>query len=88
VSGAPAKDPSRFVETAIDDEAVVMSLESGDFFSLKDTARAIWDLIDGSRDEAALAASLATHYPDADPALLAGDVVRFVGELRDAGLLT
>ncbi|MET0179004.1 MAG: PqqD family protein [Novosphingobium sp.] len=87
MSGILAKDPARFVETAIDDETVVMSLESGNFFSLKDTARAIWDLIDGSRDEVALVAALAGDYPDADRAVLAGDVASFVGELRGAGLL-
>lgn len=82
-----AKDPARFVETTLDDETVVMTLESGAFFSLKDSARAISALIDGNRDEAALVAELAAAYPDADPGVLAADVADFVGELREAGLL-
>lgn len=87
MTGALAKDPARFVETTIDDETVVMSLASGEFFSLTDTARAIWELIDGSRDEAAIVAALAAEYTEAAPGALAGDVARFVGELRDANLL-
>ena len=83
---APAKNPARFVETRIEDETVVMLLATGDFFSLRDSAAAIWHLIDGSRDEAQIAAELAAVY-DAAPADLAPDVAAFVDELRGAGLL-
>jgi hypothetical protein len=61
-----AKDPTRYVETAIDEEIVVMLLESGDFFSLRDSARTIWDLIDGGRDREAILSELASGY-DAPP---------------------
>ena len=54
---AIAKDHARFVETVIDDEIVVMQLDSGDFFSLSGSARAIWEAIDGTRDEAAICAA-------------------------------
>lgn len=82
-----AKDPARFVETAIDDEIVVMHLDSGDFFSLTGTARAIWTAIDGQRDEAAICAALAEVYPDAPEDELAADVAGFVERLRAAGFL-
>lgn len=55
------KDPAAFAETRIDDEIVIMNLASGDFFSLTDSAAAIWDLLDGSRDRAAVLAALATN---------------------------
>ena len=38
-----------FSETRVDDEVVVMHLGTGDFFSLKDSAKAIWEQIDGER---------------------------------------
>lgn len=86
MSGRLAKDPARFVETRIDDEAVVMNLDSGDFFSLEGTARAIWELIDGSRDRAAVVAALAESY-GGPPEAIAADVDAFLAELHAAGLL-
>lgn len=83
---ALAKDPSRYAETRIEDETVVMSLESGDFFSLRGPAQAIWRLLDGSRDRAAILAALAEEY-DASEAAMAADVDAFLADLRSAGLL-
>ena len=80
------KDPARFVETVIDDEIVVMQLDSGDFFSLSGSARAIWLAIDGARDEPAICAELAASFPDAQRDELAADVAGFVTRLRAAGL--
>ena len=82
----PSKDPARFVETTIKDETVVMLLDSGDFFSLRDTARAVWQLIDGRRDRAGILAALAQDYEVAADTL-AADVDAFLAELRAAGLL-
>ena len=82
----PAKDPERFVETAIDDEVVVMRLDSGEFFSLSGTARAIWGLIDGQRDRAAILDALAQAY-DAPDEGFAAEVDAFLAELRAVGLI-
>lgn len=81
-----AKATGRFSETAIDDEVVVMSLESGDFFSLTGTARAIWTLIDGTRSRAALLTELAAQF-DLEETALAGDLDAFLAQLGAAGLL-
>lgn len=73
-----------FTETAIDQEVIVMSLASGEFYTLVDTARAIWLLIDGNRDRAGLIAALAADYgPEVD----AGEVDGFLGALAAAGLV-
>ena len=81
-----AKVPAAFAETRIDDEIVIMNLASGDFFSLTDSAATIWDLLDGSRDRAAVLAALCGQYaaPQAD---LARDLDSFLGELRSGGLI-
>ena len=81
-----AKDPSRFAETRIDHETVIMSLDSGDFFSLTGTAQSIWRLLDGTRDRAAILAELAAEY-DAPEAEMASDLDSFLAGLRAAGLL-
>ena len=81
------KDPSAFAETRIDDEIVVMSLSSGDFFSLQGSAAAIWELIDGSRDRAAVLTALVHDYA-APEAALAAEFDAFLAELRGNSLLT
>lgn len=81
------KDPAAFAETRIDDEIVIMNLASGDFFSLTDSAAAIWDLLDGSRDRAAVLAALGDEF-DVAPGELAGDLDTFLGELRAGGLIS
>ena len=73
-----------FTETAIDEEVVVMSLASGDFFTLEDTARAIWLLIDGTRDRAAVLAALEADYgPEVD----ADEVDAFLASIAVAGFV-
>ncbi len=85
--GPIVKDPARFVETAIGDEIVVMQLDSGDFFSLCGSARAIWEAIDGARDQAGLCTALAKEFPEVPQSELAADVKGFVARLRASGLL-
>lgn len=86
MTGILNKCPDRFVETEIDDEIVVMDLESGNFFSLKDTALDIWRLVDGTRSPADIAAELANDY-DVAESELANDVAAFLDKALTAGLL-
>lgn len=81
-----SKNIGRFSETTIDEEVVVMNLDSGEFFSLVETARATWDLIDGTRDESAVAADLAGRY-GIDPQRALQDVRHFIADLEAAGLI-
>jgi hypothetical protein len=81
------KEATKFVETHIDDEIVVMALDTGDFFSLKDTARAIWEQLDRVHDRAALVAALAADYGVGRDEI-APEVDAFLAELRGAGLLS
>ncbi len=81
-----AKAADNLSETAIDEEIVVMSLASGNFYSLTGTGRAIWLLIDGNRDLAAIVAALAADYGVA-AAEIAGEVEAFVSDLTAAGLI-
>ena len=81
------KNPAAFAETRIDDEIVIMNLASGDFFSLEGSAAAIWNLLDGSRDRAAVLAALSSEYA-AEPTGLARDLDSFLDELRADGLIS
>jgi hypothetical protein len=86
LTGPISKRHDSFVETAIDDETVVMSLQSGDFFSLRGSAAAIWELLDGTRDRAAICAQLALEHT-AQPDDIARDVDAFLNDLVSAGLI-
>ena len=81
-----AKESDKFSETAVDEEVIIMDLESGDFFSLTSTSQAIWNLIDGTRDKAALVNDLAAQFA-CEPAYIVADVESFIGQLSEAGLL-
>lgn len=83
---ALVKQTDKFSETQIDEEIVIMLLETGEFLSLTGTAGDIWRLIDGERDRDALVAALASVY-DAPAAAIEADVDDFVASLREAGLL-
>ncbi|MEZ5743138.1 MAG: PqqD family protein [Sphingomonadaceae bacterium] len=76
----------KFSETRIDDEYVVMLLDTGEFLSLAGTAGAIWSLIDGTRGRDAILAALSDEY-DAPEEAIAADLDEFLATLRGNGLL-
>lgn len=86
MKGLLTKAHDRFSETAIDDEIVVMNLDTGDFFSLEGTGRAAWLLIDGTRDLSGIVAVLSEQFA-APHAVMAADLEIFVAELGRAGLV-
>lgn len=80
------KCPENFAESEIDDEIVLMCLTSGDFFSIKDSALAIWNLIDGELDRTALLGRLARDYGVSEDAIR-GDVDEFLAAATAAGFV-
>ena len=76
----------RFVETAIDDETVVMDMDSAEFFSLNQTAGAVWRLIDGTRSRDAIVSELAADYGVVAPAI-AAEADEVLGKFREAGFI-
>ena len=81
-----AKRPDRFTETEIDDEIVVMRLDTGEFFSLSGTAAAAWRLIDGTRARTEILDTLAAAYGTDESAIVA-DVDDFLAQLKEQGLI-
>ncbi len=81
-----AKAVGHFTETTIDDEIVVMSLDSGDFFSLTGTAKSVWLALDAAFDRAGIIARLTDEF-GAGADVIAGDVDAFLAQLSAAGLL-
>jgi len=84
---AISKRIDAFSETELDDEIVVMKLDSGEFFSLTGSGAAIWRLIDGARDRDALVAALCDEFAG-ETKEIADDVDAFLDELRREALLS
>ncbi len=69
-----------------DDEAFLLVPETGALKLLNPTARAVWELLDGERAVAEVAAAVAASYPEVAAEAITADVARFLGELLEAGL--
>ncbi|MDH7972653.1 PqqD family protein [Sphingomonas sp. AR_OL41] len=74
------------IAAQIEEQAMLMDLESGAMFQLNRTAARIWDLVEAPRTLADLVATLAQRFPDAGDTLR-DDVAAFVAQMRDTGLL-
>ena len=59
---ALAKLTGNFTETDVDDEIILMRLDNGELLTLTGAGPAIWRLIDGRRDRAALVAALTAEF--------------------------
>jgi len=86
MTAALTKIADRFVETAIDDETVVMDMDSAEFFSLNETAGAVWRAIDGERGRDQVVAAVAAEY-GIDPTEIASDVDELIAQMVKAGFV-
>ena len=80
------KIATRYAETRLDDELVLMNVDTGSFHTIKETALAIWDLLDETEDQAAICARLLEQY-DVDEQTCAAQVGRFVDQMVEAGFV-
>jgi pyrroloquinoline quinone biosynthesis protein D len=81
-----SKCTDRFSQSEIDDEIVLMQIDTGEFFSLQGTGREIWQLIDEAGTRDTLLAALAARF-DAPEAMLAADLDEFLRALASAGFI-
>ena len=80
------KVPNTFIESEIDDETIVVSLDTGDFFALKGTGLAIWRALDAAPTRAELLEQLAENF-DASHERIGDDVDAFLQEVRQKGFV-
>jgi hypothetical protein len=76
----------RYTEAAIDDEIVVMRIDTGDFFALSGTGAVIWAMIDGQRDRMSIVAELIEQF-DVSEREIQPQVGQFLHQLYQAGLI-
>lgn len=80
------KIATRFAETQLDDELVLMNVDTGTFHTLKGTGVAIWQLLDNTGDQGAICARLLEQY-DVDDQSCAAEVGRFIDQMVEAGFV-
>jgi PqqD family protein of HPr-rel-A system len=81
--------PRQNPETAarvIDDSMFVLHAETSELHALNDVGARIWELVDGEHDVAAITAAIEAEY-EVDPAEAAADVVAFLDQLTEKGLI-
>lgn len=77
---------ANFTEADVDDEIILMRLDTGELLTLVGTAAASWRLIDGRRDRRSLIEALEEDY-DADGQQIARDVGDLLDLLKKAGFV-
>ncbi|WP_128891355.1 PqqD family protein [Erythrobacter sp. HKB08] len=80
------KAASDIIETDVDDETIIVSLESGEMFSLSGTARAIWEKLEAGMDESDLVDALTDEF-EVEEEVLRADLAKFLADSREAGLI-
>ncbi len=52
----------RVIVQQVEDQAVLLDIESGEYFALNDVGKSVWDLCDGSRTVAEVADAICSGY--------------------------
>ncbi|KLE35086.1 PqqD family protein [Aurantiacibacter luteus] len=75
-----------FVETVVDDEVVLLHIVNGQFYSLKDTGRAAWEMLEANPRFGDLVAAMREAY-DVDEAVCRAELQTLMGELSERTLV-
>jgi hypothetical protein len=75
------------LETTLDNEVVLMSIERGSYFGLENTGKRIWQLLETPQTLAQLQEALGNEY-EAPPDVIARDVAVFLQKMLDNGVVT
>ncbi len=71
---------------AVDDDLVIMDPRSDCYTALDSIGRRVWELLERTMTVSELCARLGDEY-DGEPQAIANDVLAFLGELVDGGLI-
>ncbi|MCB2076245.1 MAG: PqqD family protein [Novosphingobium sp.] len=80
-----ARNP-QILSSDIDDETVMLSIESGYFFSAKGIGPFIWNMMEAPRSRSELLEGICEAY-DVDADTAGSDLDRFLEELDEHGML-
>jgi len=81
----PRRHPDATHQT-VGEEAILIKLSSGTYYSLNDTGTMFWELLDGQRTIADCASVIAAEY-DAPAEMVEADLLELAAEFADEGLI-
>ncbi|GAB4432333.1 MAG: hypothetical protein Kow0031_13740 [Anaerolineae bacterium] len=70
----------------VGEEAILINLNTGAYYTLNDTGTMFWELIDGRRTISDCAAEIAREY-GVETAMVAEDLLELAGEFHAEGLV-
>jgi Coenzyme PQQ synthesis protein D (PqqD) len=76
----------RVMVQQVEGSSVLLDIDSGEYFALNEVGGRVWELCDGSRSVASIAASLGSEY-DVDGATALRDAGELLVRLAGAGLV-
>jgi len=78
--------PSNIVWNVVDDEALLLDIETGEYFSLNPVATEIWTRLSEGQSRDTIASMLGEKY-EVEPEVIASDIDELLNDLSQAGLL-
>ncbi|MFQ5614525.1 MAG: PqqD family protein [Anaerolineae bacterium] len=84
-SDKPQRHPSATHQT-VGDEAIIINVDTGEYFSLNDTGTMFWELLDGQRTIADCARLIAGKY-EVEAPLVEADLLELAAEFQSEGLI-
>ena len=70
----------------VGEEAILVNLNDGSYYSLNDTGATFWSLLDGQRTIADCARLIAQEY-DVEPSVVEDDLLELAAEFSKEGLI-
>jgi hypothetical protein len=84
-SDKPKRSPQASYEV-VEDEAIIINLTTGSYYSLNDTGTMFWNLLDGERTIAECARLIAHNY-DVEAGVVEPDLLELAGGFLEEGLI-
>jgi len=81
-----ARDDSRFISNTVDDELILMNIESGDYIALRTSGQVIWEILAKPITIKKLIASILDEY-EVGEAEATADTMDFLKQLLDQGMI-
>lgn len=85
LANRPRRSPDATHQT-VGEEAIIINLNTGAYYSLNDTGTMFWEMLDGQRSIADCARLIATEY-EVDLSVVEADLLELAAEFRDEGLI-
>jgi hypothetical protein len=70
----------------VGEEAILINITNGNYYSLNDTGAKFWSLLDGQRTIADCARLIALEY-EVEPSLVEADLLELASEFQQEGLI-